>query len=333
MSASVETPNTNQKKKKPIIWIVLLVLLVPFALFGGLYLGSFWQEKAQNEEIVDNTSLEDVQEESDSLYRALQQELEFYKTQSDSLYPEIATREEELDKQYIRLQNLIKQAKQDKSSEKEIKSKLINLRAELKRLRSFVDDQTLDLAEMRRANAQLVAEKELLEEKYEAEVDENEKLAETNSTLNENNEKLSEKVDKAAILQIANIQALGARLTRKGEDKETSKARKTEFIKVCFDVVRNEVVRPGINKMYMRITDPTGWPIFVESRGSGKLHNAESDKEEFFTIMKSFNYNPDFKTLCMTWSQIPSKPFQKGYYQIELFNRGNKIASTSLELK
>jgi hypothetical protein len=336
MSASVEnsspTSPTN-KKKRPIVLIVLLLLLIPAALLGGLYLGSFWQKKEHKEEIVENTSLEEVQNQSDSLYRALQQELEFYKTQSDSLYPEIAEREEELDKQYIRLQNLIKQAKQDKSSEKEIKAKLVELRSELKRLRTFVDDQTLDLAEMRRANAQLIAEKEVLQEKYEEELNENEKLTQENNTLSKNNEELNEKVDMASILQVANVHAIGAKLSRKGSDKESTKAKKTEFIKVCFDVVRNEVTRPGINKFYMRITDPTGWPIFVESRGSGKLHNKETGKEEFYTTLKSFNYNPDFKSICMTWSQIPSKPFQKGHYQIEIFNKGYKIASTSMELK
>lgn len=322
-----------QKNKKNRLLLLLLLLLLPIFLFLGIWISPLLNTSTDPVEQEEKLGIEQIQTQSDSLYRALQAEMEFYKSQSDSLYPEINAREEELEKQYIRLQNLIKQAKQDKSSSKEIDLKLQDMRAELNRMRQFVDDQTLDLAEMRRANVKLLAERNDFSEKYQKEKSDKEKLENENSKLESQKNELAEKVDKASILQIVNISTTAAKLTAKGVDKEIDIARKAEFLKICFDVVRNDVVRSGINKFYVAITDPSGQPIIVDSRGSGKIANVEHGTEVFFTTMKSFNYNADFKDLCITWSQDPQKPFEKGNYQIDVYNQGFKVGSSSLLLK
>lgn len=329
-SLADDTQKPKKKRFQLLGWIFLL-LLIPSCIFIGIWVSPmFYPPKPIAEKKMD---LGEIQMESDSLYRALQAELVFYKSQSDSLYPEIDAREEELDKQYIRLQNLISQAKQDKSSNREIEQKMQEMRVELSRLRQFVDDQTLDLAEMRRENNKLLVEKKELTEKYEMEKTDKERLADENQKLEDQKDELAQKVDRASVLQIVNVSAVGAKLSSKGIDKEADIAKKTEFIKICFDVVRNDVARAGINKFYITITDPSGWPIFSESRGSGKIANVERGTEEYFTTMKSFNYNPDFKELCLTWSQDPQKPFTKGVYQIDVYNQGYKVGSTSLTLK
>jgi len=334
VSSTVENTIEPKKNNKNRLLLILLILLLPICLFLGMWVSPMISGKASAvEDKGEKLNMTEIQTQSDSLYRALQAELEFYKTQSDSLYPEINAREEELEKQYIRLQNLIRQAKQDKSSSNEIETKMQEMRTELARMRSFVDDQTLDLAEMRRANVKLLAEKDVLSEKYKKEKSDKEKLEDENTKLEDQKEELAQIVDKASILQVVNVKSIGAKLTSKGVDKEVDIAKKTEFIKVCFEIVRNEIVRNGINKFYVAITEPDGEPVVVESRGSGKIANVEKGREEYFTTMKSFNYNPDFKNLCVTWRQDPQKPFKKGNYLIDVYNQGFKVGSTNLVLR
>lgn len=339
MSDKVNIPASTQEPKKKsnrliiIILALLLLLLVPIGFYLGMNTGANQVEKAYEKENEQDLNVKQVQEKSDSLFRALQGELEFYKNQADSLYPEVSAREEELEKQYIKIQNLIRQTKQGSGDEELYEVKMKELRTELNRLRKFVDDQTLDLAELRRANAKLAEEREEFKELYKEEQADKNRLEEDYNVLSAQTDELAAKVDLASVLKVANVNAIGAKLTPKGTDKEVNRAKKVEFIKVCFNVVRNEVVRPGINKMYLRIIDPTGWPIVVESRGSAKIANVNTGKEEYFTTMKSFNYNPSFSDMCLTWSQVPSKPFESGVYHIELYNKGHKIGKTTLALR
>ncbi len=331
-----EMPESKGKKKSNNRLIILLLLLMfPTGIFLGTWIAPYLSGTNSESVLIEEKELDidEIKTQSDSLYRALQAELDFYKNQTDSLYPEINQREEELEKQYTRLQGLIQQAQKDKSSTADVKKKMDELRGELTSMRAFVDSQTLNLAEMRRENAKLIAEKKELGQKYEEEKHIKEKLEKEFKHLKVENEELASKVDKASVLQVINVKAIGARLSSKGVDKEIDIAKKVEFMKVCFDVVRNEVTRQGVNKFYVTITDPTGWPIIAESRGSGKIANVETGGEEFFTTMKSFNYNPDFKELCITWSQDPKKPFEKGVYQVELFNQGYKVGKTTVTLK
>jgi len=333
---SDHTSTTQKPRRNNKILFIILILLLPITFFLGMLLSPF---KAANVSLEKDATmgakenLEQVERQADSLYQALQKELEFYRTQADSLYPQISGKEEELEQQYIRIQSLITQTKQDKASGVEVSGKMEELRAELKKMRSYVDGQTLDFAEIRRQNTSLLAEKNVLTEKYRKELGDKERLEKDFKNVSEEKKEMAGKVLKASILQISNIKAVGARLTTKGADKEIDIAKKAEFIKVCFNVVRNEVVAPGVNKFYILVTDPAGWPIVIESRGSGKIELAESAREEFFTIMKSFNYNPEFKDLCISWSQVPSKPFEKGIYHIEIFNSGYSVGKTMLTLK
>jgi len=332
---SSKTSSTPPPKKGRVLLVgtaIVLLLLIPTAFFIGRATGAEKVNKKVKKEASENMSIEKVQLESDSLYRALQGELEFYKSQADSLYPEVSVKEEELEKQYIRIQSLIKQTRQGQVDEDEVQKQIAKLKQELNRLRTFVDDQTLDLAEMRRKNIKLTAERSKFKKLYETEQGEKKRLADEYKDLSEQTEVLNEQVNKAATLQITNLSAIGAKLTTRGKDKTIRSAKRTEFMKICFDVVRNDVVRPGINKFYMRIIDPSGWPIVVESRGSAKIANVETGTEEYYTTMKSFNYNSSFEQMCMTWSQVPSKPFEKGVYHIEVFNKGYRVGKTTLKL-
>jgi hypothetical protein len=324
----------NKQNKGNYIKVLILILALPTSFLLGFFLYPILYGQLENPQMTKIKTADDIELYADSLYQALQKELEFYRSQTDTVFPNVFVKEEALEKQYIRLQNMIAQVKKDEAAGKNVYKNIIELKAELLKLQEFVDEQTLSIAEIRRQNAVLMAEKKALDDKLRRESGEKESLEKVFDELMEERKDMSEKVRKASVLRVSNIKASGNRQALKGTDKETDRAKQIEFIKVCFNVVKNEVATNGLNKFYVLITDPTGWPIVVESRGSGKIDIFENKrKNTYYTVMKSFNYSPEINEICLTWSQVPNKPFEKGTYNIEIFNAGHSVGETKLVLR
>lgn len=276
----------------------------------------------------------EIAKETDSLYTALQSELAFYREKADSLYPALLDKEAELDKQYLKIKNLLAQADQQKDNARKLASQVEALQEELKKLRAFVDEQTLDLAELRRQNAQLVEERSEYRKLYEQEQDLKDSLAQKAANLKATTEELNKQLDKGAILRISNLEFIAAKLTRGGETKATNRRKRAEFFQACFKMVKNEVVQPGPNKFYMQIIDPNGHIIVEEKMGGGYFSDADGNKLPY-TIVKSFEYYPDKEELCLSWSPaVGSKwTFEKGEYSLQLYNRGLKVGFQKLSLR
>lgn len=312
--------------RKKLIVIILLLLL-------GLIIGGYWMfsnNQAQEEKII---TLEQATQQSDSLYNELKKELAIYKQENEELYSQIAQKESELENQYSKIKRLIDQAKRDKSARKKIELKLKNLGVELSNLRQYVEDQTLNLEELRVENRRLKKEKELLDKKYAEELAEKKRLAQQGADLQNTNEELNKKLNTASVLQTTNVHAKGLRIKNNGERRGINFAKRTELIEVCFNLVRNDVCEPGPNRFHLRIIDPSGAVVSDPSRGSGKFVLFDGDEEIHYTTSKIFDYTPDLKNLCMEWYAYPNTPFRAGVYRIELYNKGRKVGHYNFTTK
>mgnify|MGYP000565292290 CR=1 FL=1 len=76
--------------------------------------------------------------------------------------------------------------------------------------------------------------------------------------------------------------------------------------------------------------DPTGETLAVEDLGSGVLTN-NSSEEVRYTKVKEIDYSNDNVDACMLWE--PNLPFQKGEYQVEIFNKGFLSGQGAFKLK
>jgi hypothetical protein len=318
--------NVPKKKNNKIILIIVLLLLVVSAV--GYYALS--NKKVAEERII---TLEQASHQSDSLYNELKNELAKYKQENEELYAQIARKEAELESQYSKIKRLIQQATKDKAARRKIQLKLKNLDLELENMRVYVDEQTLDLNELRAENRRLKKEKELLDKKYAEELEERKRLALAGEDLQNVNEELNKKLNTASVLQTNNVEAKGLRLKNNGDRRGINVAKRTEFIEVCFDIVKNEVCEPGANRFYLRLINPSGAVVSDPNRGSGKLTLFDETEAISYTTSKIFEYNPSVKNLCMEWYAYPNTPFQAGRYRIELFNKGRKVGTYNFDTK
>jgi len=323
---SNETNATAPKKKSNLFVIIALLLLILLAI--GYYV--FSDKKATNKQII---TLEQATHQSDSLYDELKAELANYKQENEELYSQIARKEAELESQYSKIKRLIQQATKDKAARRKIELKLKNLDLELENMRLYVDEQTLDLNELRAENRRLKKEKKLLDKKYAEELAERERLALAGEDLLNTNEELNKKLNTASVLQTTNVKAIGLRLKNNGDRRGINSAKRTEFVEVCFDIVKNEVCEPGANRFYLRLISPSGAVVSDPNRGSGKLILFEETEPISYTTSKIFEYSPSVKSICMEWYAYPNTPFQAGRYKIELYNKGRQVGSYNFDTK
>lgn len=324
-SSSSEITPPSKKKNQTII-VAALLLMIVFAV--GYYFIS--NKKVAEEKII---TLEQAAHLSDSLYNELKVELATYKQENEELYAQIAKKEAELESQYSKIKRLIEQAQKDKAARRKIQLKLKNLDLELENMRVYVDEQTLDLNELRAENRRLKKEKELLDKKYAEELEERKRLAQAGEDLQNANEELNKKLNTASVLQTTNVNAKGLRLKNNGDRRGINSAKRTEFVEVCFDIVKNEVCEPGANRFYLRLIDPVGAVVSDPNRGSGKLTLFNDTEEISYTTSKIFEYNPSVKNLCMEWYAYPNTPFRAGTYKIELYNKGRKVGTYDFNTK
>lgn len=148
-----------------------------------------------------------------------------------------------------------------------------------------------------------------------------------NYTLNKENQKLSDKISKGSALELINVSVTAYR-TRRSGDRKTERAKKVQFIEICFEVTANKISDAGIKTIYMQIISPSG-EIFGENRDAVMELN---DQSLFYpTTSSSINYLNEQLASCIRWQRI--NQLEKGLYEIKLVLDGNVVSQSTIKLK
>jgi hypothetical protein len=145
-------------------------------------------------------------------------------------------------------------------------------------------------------------------------------------TLATRNDQLKKKVEKAAKLVVTNIKTYAIRQKSSGEQIETTKASRTDKLKICFTIAANEIADSGEKNYYVQIIDANNNVIGEK-------------KTDFFgtkTIEYSFMSKVKFKNQSVDVCEfLDSKgvDFVKGNYFVNLFDKSELVSKTSFELK
>lgn len=155
------------------------------------------------------------------------------------------------------------------------------------------------------------------------------KQDEVNALRAENNF-LFNKAQKAAMLQGGNFFASGVSFRRNGRENISTSVRSIDKIKICFDLLPNEVADPGNKQILIRIISPDGSTIYNEtSYGSGKFKYGGF--ESLYTFSKSIAYTNDKISDC-AYISTPATVF-KGKYTVQYYCDGYKLGETFFVLE
>lgn len=306
-SSSPQPPKRNN-----LWWLPWLIV----ALLGGTVIYLLQNKNKiedRNDQLVDQTA------KADSSYKAIDIEYQAALARLDDL----VSRNEEMARQMVDKDGEVAKLKSEIEGllRKNNRSAADNDRAQklIKQLNEKTRGYERRIAELEAENATLSSRNTGL-------------ARERDSTLTEN-AGLQQKVRLGAVLHASNIRMIPIDLRRGGKkEKETTKARRVDLMRILFDIDENRIAESGPKDIYLRIMGPDGRLISNASIGSGMTTAADGSKIEY-TLQKqvALTQNERAKDIALDWSQ--ENDFQKGTYQIVIFNEGYQIGSGSVTLR
>ncbi len=156
-------------------------------------------------------------------------------------------------------------------------------------------------------------------------------LVSEKSTLEAEKTQLSKKVDIASAIRVKNVTTKSVQVKSNGKEKTKSRAGKVDKLNICFTTESNEVVPAGEETFYLRIIDPTGAPLAIESLGSGVATDKRNESDVRYTTTATCNYQNGETNVCGSWQ--PGQNFAKGKYKVEIYNKGYLVGNGAFNLK
>ncbi len=250
------------------------------------------------------------------------------------------------------LNALIEQQKQDLTTQKEkidqllvSKGNLDKARKEIGSMKSQIQQYLAEVNQLREQNQELTTQNvtltdqnkvlstDLETERTNTATLSNEKamLVSEKEAIEGERSKLSKKVTAASVVKVTDIEVTGLKMKDSGKAVKKNYAKNVDQLKICFNTTVNETTDAGADIYHIRVVDPQGVTMAVESLGSGVFISSATGEEVKFTTTKDFDYNQDANTLCTTWSS--GQELAKGTYQIELYNKGYLAGKSTFKLK
>ncbi|MFP5041875.1 hypothetical protein [Parasediminibacterium sp. JCM 36343] len=134
--------------------------------------------------------------------------------------------------------------------------------------------------------------------------------------------------DIASTLHASNLSILAIDKKHSGKEKQTSTAKKADFLRFTFDLDENMISPSGTKELYICVTGPDGKPIT-----DGATFTTRSDGAIPYTSKKEVNYEQGKRTpVSFDWQKEDGK-YQTGNYTIIIYNNGFKIGEGVKTLK
>ncbi|MBI5915280.1 MAG: hypothetical protein HY842_07880 [Bacteroidetes bacterium] len=253
-------------------------------------------------------------------------ELESLKGENEQINALIDQQKAEL----VAQKNQISELLRDKRKLDAARNEIAGLRAKVSEYIAQIEQLKADQDHLTEENRILLSEKDSLSYTLQSKVAENETLGTVKAQLVNERDELSKSVQVGSVIKVKDIKVSGMKLRKSGKTAEKNSAKRIDQLKVCFTTIANDVVQPGTEKFFIRIISPKGETLAIDDLGSGATVNSKTGEEVRYTQVKEYEYANDETQLCFVWS--PNMPFQKGKYNVEIYNKGYFAGSGTFEL-
>jgi flagellar basal body-associated protein FliL len=298
-----------QKKSRPIIYIVLIVILALLVAIAAWFYFDKSKEvaglQAEKEQIRT-----DLQQELDELMVQHNQIKKDYGNLSDTL----ASRDSAIRANAEEIENLLN-----------YKWEYYLIKKKLDRLRVTAQKYVRQMDSLYTVNQELTEENERIRESFRTE-------QMKNSELKIEKKELETIVEDASVLRAYNVQATGIR-QRGSNQKETDKARRTDRVRVCFTLGENSLIDKGEKNIYIRISRPDKAVLMIDDTEKYAFsHNGEKLQ---YSIMRTIKYDGEAVDICAYWNRSRSgdEEAMVGTYFVDIYTDEDKIGEGSFELR
>ena len=148
-----------------------------------------------------------------------------------------------------------------------------------------------------------------------------EEVQDRNSLLEERQENMSEIIEAGRVLQCSEIEATGVRILSSGRQRETSRADRTDMIKVCFTLLENRISEPGSKLIRLRITGPNENVL-------------RSGDEDGYSASRTIDYANERLNACVFYTnEGEDARLAPGTYLIEVLEDETVIGSVTTDMR
>lgn len=298
------TDKTNKKDHKQVILISLIAALVAISAF------LVWmnlQQKTEIKEIVEQMEFEKEQLEDE--YEELAIQFDGYQTpdiHNDSLV-ELLSQEKQ------RVQDLLEELRITKVTNAR---RIAELKKELATVRQVMVSYVHQIDSLDRTNKKLVAENQQVKQQYQ-------EVARQAQQLEEERTQLVEVVSRASMLEITKFQMIP--LNKR--DRKTSIYNQIQKLQFDYTIGRNITNKPGMKKLYLRITRPDGEVMQKSLNHVFRFENSEIA----YSVKKDFEYAGEDTSGSLYWTV--EEILQTGIYNADFFVDGELIGSFPFEIR
>lgn len=323
----------SKSNQSTIAWLITAIV----ALLG--LSGYLWYDRTQlsnqnNKQRAEILEVEKIQAELEIQYEEAMTSLDEMKTDNIQLNSLIDEQKAELAEQKKKINNLLWTQKKLNEAKTEIENLKVQTNQYIAEITSLKEENEV----LNAKNVKLEQDKTMLMEDLTKEKEvttqlqtAQAKLMSEKSDLEEVNTELSKKVDIASVVHVENVVAEGIKERDNGKEVSKKFARAVEKVRVCFDTEANLVAEKGQEVFYVRIINPQGETLAIEAAGSGVLENNLDGESVRYSKKGVLNYENKEVTACVDWA--PGTSFEKGNYEIEVYNKGYLAGKGSFQLK
>ncbi len=300
------------KKKNPFAWIPWVIILALGGIVIYLLQNKGKLEDNRDELLTENTRVDSSYNSVNTEYQASLARIDNLMSQNEGMARELEDRNGEVAKLKAEINSTLN--KKNKTSGDYEKARQL-----IKQLNNKVRGYEERIAELEAQNAALSAT--------------NTNVARQRDSTTTENTGLQEKVKLGAVLHASNIRMIPIDLRRGGsKEKETTKARRVDLLRILFDIDENRVAESGPKDLYIKIMDPDGQLISNASIGSGVTTGAGGERIDY-TLQKQvmLTQNERARDVNIDWSR--QDDYQRGTYRIYIYNEGYPIGSGSVTLR
>ena len=300
--------NTEEKKNNKGIVVILILLALGL---GGVAGFLFQENKTLKTEIENCNQLSETLEQDRN---QVVSELEGMMAKYDTLSSDNEALSGELLAEKEKVEKLLKEAKNKNWT-------IAKLKKETETLRKIMIGYVHTIDSLNTLNIQLKEEntnitEELTEQKNKY------------SELENVKEELATKVKIGSRLRAMDLTVIAQRVKSNNVYRETSRADKTDKIKVCCTLDKNEITKAGNKTIYARIIAPDATVLLCEE-GDCKFNFNGSRGD--YSLIRDIEYSNSELDKCFYYTVSEQLPV--GKYILELYSDEADIGKTTFELK
>jgi hypothetical protein len=149
-----------------------------------------------------------------------------------------------------------------------------------------------------------------------------------NDSLIVQNTQLADAVERGSALNLTQFSVDAVRERSNGQLRSTSRAKRTDKLKICFTVADNVIAEAGDREFYIEVLDPQG-----NVMGGSNTKAMEEGPTISYTKNTNFYYENSALDVCDYISNYAGE-FQSGNYMVNVYDDSLKLLGTSkFELK